>query len=678
MFGEVRSFMASSLLVADAGLFRDGGAPASAGAPFRPLPRPHPAYLPQLDGVRGLACLMVLVAHLKGMEGLQGIDDRWGTAGVGLFFALSGFLITRILLTDKLGGKGLNAFYNRRAARIFPIYYLMLGVLWWVAPGKEIGWAATFTFNLHHQTGVREYFHIDAGGGPALPPVAHVWSLCVEEHFYWFWPCLVWWLPRSIVRWLPAAAMAATPGATYLLARELNQRGFQDMALEGLLSRWTPTQWVALNFGALVALNETRLLGGWRVFGKRLSALGILGMLALGVGIGGTLAVAGSERRALRCLDSTFFHLGCGGLFALGLAWPGLGKARPLVSLGRISYGLYLFHLPIYAAFGLAEANAAVAWPAGLGAVLATFALAWASFRWLEEPILRWTRTHQDRGTIGWGRCRLSVGSLATLVLGAVCLVQVVQWVRNHPWLPPSMRYGAVPAGYRWMGVFHAMDSNGFRRTQPFPVRDSAVPRIAVVGDSYAFGHCVEADQVLAAQAEGCLRRGGIAAEVLNMGICGSQAENVVGTIRDHALPMGAQVVVYAATVDDFVPGGQGSTGYTLKMFLEDPSFARRFRTAVRAMRDSCKEAGAVFRVLPFTQSPDDAENLAVVRRIQDLCRQEGVPLIDIEAYLQANAGRNFRFHPADSHPNAACHRLYGEMLARDLGGLLSGSRPGH
>src|SRR5207247_307178 len=75
-------------------------------------------YIPQLDAVRGIACLMVLGAHLKAIRGLHWLDDKIGTIGVGLFFAMSGFLITRILITDKMSGRTLNAFYNRRAARI--------------------------------------------------------------------------------------------------------------------------------------------------------------------------------------------------------------------------------------------------------------------------------------------------------------------------------------------------------------------------------------------------------------------------------------------------------------------------------------------------------------------------------------------------------------------------------
>src|SRR5262245_17194238 len=101
-------------------------------------------HLSQLDALRGIACLLVLIAHLKAIPYLRGIPETVGVAGVGIFFVLSGFLITRILLADRAAGRGLLEFYNRRVARIFPIYYLTIAILAIVWPGQELLWAATF------------------------------------------------------------------------------------------------------------------------------------------------------------------------------------------------------------------------------------------------------------------------------------------------------------------------------------------------------------------------------------------------------------------------------------------------------------------------------------------------------------------------------------------------------
>ncbi len=631
-------------------------------------PQIHQGYLPQLDAVRGLACLMVLVAHMKAVRGLHWLDDRIGTAGVGLFFALSGFLITRILIADKSSGRGLNAFYNRRAARIFPIYFLMLLVLWFVWPGKEIGWASTFTFNLHYLTGVREYFHIDAGT-ESIPPVAHVWSLCVEEHYYWLWPALVWLLPARIYRWLPLLCIAATPAVTYFVLCQLRARGFQQDTIEGLISRLTLTQVVAVSFGSCVAIFERSLARPVRLSHVVSSRLLILGVSSLLISVASWLAISAWVTKATdRMLwEPTLLHLGCGGLLALGLCCPRLGRIRALNGIGRISYGLYLFHLPIYAALGLAQSVTAVPHWRGAAALLATFAFAAASFRLIEAPILAWIRRKQNDIVPRVNRMPLSVGSIITLFLATVLVYQAVVWFRNHPEIPKELRFANLgPSGFMVMGVFHELDSEGFRRNTPFPPKKAAVPRVATVGDSYTYGQCVENDKVLASVAERLLRARGIEVEVLNLGKRGTQAEDMVRTIEKTALPILSNAIIYCASVDDFKASGNHDP-YPLKGILTDPVFTERFREAIRAMHGACKAKGVIFQVMPFTQYPDDSENISLVRLIQTLCKEENVPLIDIELYLRDNNHRNFAFNKLDSHPNAECHGLHAEILVKEL-----------
>ena len=101
-------------------------------------------------------------------------------------------------------------------------------------------------------TGLREYFHVDAGATPT-PPIGHVWSLCVEEHFYWIWPIAVAFLPRKLYRLLPWLCIAATPFVTLLLIDRLggNIKVPSD-SIEGLIWRVTPTQGVGLSVGALL------------------------------------------------------------------------------------------------------------------------------------------------------------------------------------------------------------------------------------------------------------------------------------------------------------------------------------------------------------------------------------------------------------------------------------------
>jgi peptidoglycan/LPS O-acetylase OafA/YrhL len=372
-------------------------------------------HLPQLDVIRGVACLMVLIVHLRDARGLHGLPDVAATAGVGLFFALSGFLITRILLADRAEGRGLNAFYNRRAARIFPIYYLTLAViaLWW--PGKELWWAATFSFNLQYVTGVAEYFHAGAGANP-IPPVAHFWSLCVEEHFYWVWPAIVAFTPARFYRWVPAMVIAATPLVTWQLIRMLEVRQFSSIEIEGLVSRLTMTQLVALSLGAWTALHEDKIFRPQRVFGRNVPMILVLGLF---LGAFSLLAwkILNEEEDLL--WRPTVLHGICGGAFMLGLGSPWLGRCWPLARVGTISYGLYLYHLPIYAALGLAAPGGdKPLWIAGL-ALLLTVGAAMISYRFLEGPILSWARRRQYRTLFGAGRLRLSTGTGLTLLVFA-------------------------------------------------------------------------------------------------------------------------------------------------------------------------------------------------------------------------------------------------------------------
>ncbi|QHW00913.1 acyltransferase family protein [Spirosoma endbachense] len=178
--------------------------------------RPALNHLRQLDGVRFLAVALVLFDHW--MAGR--IELPLGALGVTIFFVLSGFLITRILLSskDKLKdkpngglGKYLKIFYIRRTIRIFPIYYLVLFVLYAVnePPVRQtFGWLALYATNLY-----MAYYSVWMG------TVDHLWSLAVEEQFYLFFPLLLFFVPR---RWVPLTAALMIVGAVamrYVLYR---------------------------------------------------------------------------------------------------------------------------------------------------------------------------------------------------------------------------------------------------------------------------------------------------------------------------------------------------------------------------------------------------------------------------------------------------------------------------
>lgn len=158
--------------------------------------------MPQLDTLRFFAVLGVLVSHFWTPKGLPWLfaDMDFGWLGVKLFFVLSGFLITGILVdgrqltevTNLTPSQFIKQFYIRRLLRIFPIYYLVITIalIINIEPGREIwGWLVSYTSNIYitiHNTWIG-YF-------------SHFWSLAVEEQFYLIWPCLIIFLPR---KWVP-------------------------------------------------------------------------------------------------------------------------------------------------------------------------------------------------------------------------------------------------------------------------------------------------------------------------------------------------------------------------------------------------------------------------------------------------------------------------------------------
>ena len=165
-------------------------------------------HIPELDGVRGLAILLVLIHHFFSISYPSSMLD-WAVAygvrplwiGVDLFFVLSGFLITRILVETSGKPRYFRNFYARRSLRIFPLYYVSLILFLVVCPllpwggfdayrevtGQQRGWLFLYLIN---------YFTPTVG---TLGNLSHFWSLCVEEHFYLIWPVLVWLAPKRVL-----------------------------------------------------------------------------------------------------------------------------------------------------------------------------------------------------------------------------------------------------------------------------------------------------------------------------------------------------------------------------------------------------------------------------------------------------------------------------------------------
>jgi peptidoglycan/LPS O-acetylase OafA/YrhL len=344
---------------------------------------------PGLDGVRALAVLSVLCFH----EGLSWIPG--GFLGVDMFFVLSGFLITDLLAAKfaRDGNVGLNTFWQRRARRLLPALALMLltvtaavtvlepsqrGTL----PPALLG-AITYTSNWWQAFAHQSYFSLY---GP--PPVfQHLWSLAVEEQFYLLWPLLLAAIlllvrnraVRVLIVWVLAIGSALTMMAIYVPGHD-----------PSLVYYGTDTHAMGLLIGAALALTWP-LKKVAAMAGRMRIGLDIAGVIGLGVLAWCMWDFSGSDRFVYP-YGLVIASLAAGGLVLAATApgrVGGLLSWAPLRWLGIRSYGVYLWHWPVIAiTVGMYPRTANT-----LGAHLIDAALpiglAAASWRWLEEPILR-------------------------------------------------------------------------------------------------------------------------------------------------------------------------------------------------------------------------------------------------------------------------------------------------
>ena len=345
-------------------------------------------YVPALDGLRAIAVLLVLLSHFPYVAGWhfhaliwQAVQTlRTGYIGVDLFFVLSGFLISRLLIREKRLTTRINlfAFYRRRAYRIFPIYYLAL-LFCIIVFAPSYGATASllfYMFNYYHP------FH------PAPFALEHTWSLCVEEQFYLLWPMILTIMPLKSGRLLtlfalPAIALASA--AVLIIS-------FEPVLAAELIYNSLFTRMLSLSLGAYLAFREAEAAP----IGVRTCLITIIsGVVILFTTLEcrslGWLS-AGGAYTAAALLGYAVLE---GGTVALVLsnAWGWLSRALSwawLRFIGRMSYGLYLYHLIILFVLGINPANAAggVSFSAFAAALVLTFGIAMVSYRFVEQPLL--------------------------------------------------------------------------------------------------------------------------------------------------------------------------------------------------------------------------------------------------------------------------------------------------
>jgi peptidoglycan/LPS O-acetylase OafA/YrhL len=337
--------------------------------------------VPEFDSLRGLAALGVLLFHLRPNEGWT----HFGMTGVHLFLVLSGFLITRIVI-DHVGSPGfLRAFYARRALRIWPIYYLTLAFLvilqrFLPAPPSLRGlpYYLTFTQYTWHWPLITKLVPTPS---PPVQAFDHSWTLALEEQFYLLWPL-------AIARIGPGRVAPAVLG---IVAFGL---WFKTLGYDS---------WILFNvFGAfaLGALIASMLDDRARAVRHRLG-LSTFFLVAGSAGLAYvwwyyTVPVSGWSRGWLVWRDSlqnfAFYtiHFGLVGFVATNAGSWFLAPLRigELAYLGEISYGMYLYHLPVYWLVGGYSIPHGEPWTMGVGKIALTFVAASLSYRYIEKPIL--------------------------------------------------------------------------------------------------------------------------------------------------------------------------------------------------------------------------------------------------------------------------------------------------
>jgi peptidoglycan/LPS O-acetylase OafA/YrhL len=367
--------------------------------------RAHGGFIPALDGLRGIAIILVMLHHFTYIRPASGIGEVigsvlfFGWSGVDLFFVLSGFLITGILLDTRNSERYFTTFYARRTLRIFPLYYLVLFLALVVLPNFPAMHAVVAgPIDVPPQWPYWLYLTnvavADRGWVHGWVDVA--WSLAIEEHFYLVWPLLVWLCPPRLLALLCVVIIVAEPAA------RINARA-DDVAASLSIYVLTWFRLDGLAIGALLALAQRRgllpLLDRWMPL---VVIAGVAGIIACTI-LGGH---AWWWNRRMQQYGYSLIAITAGAMLVSAInrpadsAWPQMLSAGWLRAFGKYSYGLYLIHLPVmrvvhayvlnpeeYQALGLGPWTAQVLF---YGAATApAFGLAWLSWRLFEAPILK-------------------------------------------------------------------------------------------------------------------------------------------------------------------------------------------------------------------------------------------------------------------------------------------------
>ncbi len=309
-----------------------------------------PIHIKVLDGIRGLAILLVLMSHGFGAFTIQTRSEAifkhvlasYGWMGVDLFFVLSGFLITGILLKTKHKANYFKNFYMRRVLRIFPLYYFIILVSFFILPKLGGWWTTAFRNGSTELPWFLSYLMNYLG--TVTVPLGHFWSLCVEEQFYLLWPLLVWCLSYRMIIILCLIGLMTSPVLRWIV--------FSHGVTVGAINFYSATHADALLCGALLAtvshaksglLQYRRFATFFFVFSGIVVAgiygLSILRLLPEALNVSLNFSFVAVFFAALLVMVVT----------AENSAWYiQVFDSSLLCWLGKYSYGIYVFNGPVY------------------------------------------------------------------------------------------------------------------------------------------------------------------------------------------------------------------------------------------------------------------------------------------------------------------------------------------
>lgn len=331
---------------------------------------------PNIQALRGLSILLVLIFHFFGKPA------QFGALGVGIFFCISGYLITNILITEyrNIGRIRISNFYKRRARRLLPLAYLVIVLTLAIAglaslfPSSLSQIARTNSFgDLRHYSlsAIFSIFYVGnllglahLGYKDLAEALAHFWTLAVEEQFYFVWPVLLWAILKKWNRFLSAICVVgilATPAIHFLF-------------FVSHKTSWTlPTSYLDLFFfGALFTIHREKIMQiGYSKF-----------LILAGSIVASLLVVRGINVEDFSSQGYVVFTIAEILLFLGFLNWKPFGQIRVLRKLGDLSYSLYCIHWPIIILFTNIDINSILK---KIITIFLSFALAALSTKYFES-----------------------------------------------------------------------------------------------------------------------------------------------------------------------------------------------------------------------------------------------------------------------------------------------------